>query len=243
MKLSNTEEEILESLWVDQIEKKKNFSSLDDLAKFEVEISALEDLSKIGFILVEDKKIKLLDKGKEYAQSIVRRHRLAERLLFDVLQIKKESIDSPSCQFEHILNEEVEENICTLLGHPKICPHGRHIPQGRCCIQSKWLIESSIKPLTALKQGQRGKIVYLHTLDDKKLQKIMVMGVLPGREITLLHSFPSYVFQIGFTQVAVDSEIADSIYVMLEKESSEMRNRRKRFGWHNVPKRQSGKLS
>ena len=50
---------------------------------------------------------------------------------------------------------------------------------------------------------------------------MMVMGVLPGRQITLLHRFPSYVFQIGFTQVAVDSEIADSIYVILEKESSE----------------------
>jgi DtxR family Mn-dependent transcriptional regulator len=138
-----------------------------------------------------------------------------------VLQLKKESVHSPSCQFEHILNEEVEENICTLLGHPKICPHGKPIPQGKCCIQSKWLVESSIKPLSALTQGQRGKVVYLHTLDDKKLQKMMVMGVLPGRQITLLHRFPSYVFQIGFTQVAVDSEIADSIYVILEKESSE----------------------
>ncbi|MCL4416295.1 MAG: metal-dependent transcriptional regulator [Actinobacteria bacterium] len=221
MKLSNTEEEILESLWIDQIEKKKAFSNLNDLANTEIETSALGNLSKIGYTSNEDNKIKLLDSGKEYAQSIVRRHRLAERLLVDVLQLKKESVHSPSCQFEHILNEEVEENICILLGHPKICPHGKPIPQGKCCIQSKWLVESSIKPLSALKQGQRGKVVYLYTLDDKKLQKMMVMGVLPGREITLLHRFPSYVFQIGFTQIAVDSEIADSIYVILEKESSE----------------------
>lgn len=221
MKLSNIEEEILESLWVDQVEKKKAFSNLNELANIEIETSSLDNLSKIGYISTENNKIKLLDNGKEYGQSIVRRHRLAERLLVDVLQLKKESVHSPSCQFEHILNEEVEENICTLLGHPKICPHGKPIPQGKCCIQSKWLVESSIKPLSALTQGQRGKVVYLHTLDDKKLQKMMVMGVLPGRQITLLHRFPSYVFQIGFTQVAVDSEIADSIYVILEKESSE----------------------
>lgn len=221
MKLSNIEEEILESLWIDQVEKKKAFSSLNELANVEIETSALDNLSKIGYTSIEDNKIKLLDKGKEYAQNIVRRHRLAERLLVDVLQLKKESVHSPSCQFEHILNEEVEENICILLGHPKICPHGKPIPQGKCCIQSKWLVESSIKPLSALTQGQRGKVVYLHTLDDKKLQKMMVMGVLPGRQITLLHRFPSYVFQIGFSQVAVDSEIADSIYVILEKESSE----------------------
>ena len=218
MKLSNIEEEILESLWIGQVEKMKASSNLNDLTNIEIETSALDNLSKIGYILIEDNKIKLLDKGKEYAQNIVRRHRLAERLLVDVLQLKKESVHSPSCQFEHILNEEVEENICILLGHPKICPHGKPIPQGKCCIQSKWLVESSIKPLSALKQNQRGKVVYLHTLDDKKLQKMMVMGVLPGRQITLLHRFPSYVFQIGFTQVAVDSEIADSIYVILEKE-------------------------
>jgi len=221
MKLSNIEEEILESLWIDQVEKKKAFSNLNELTNIEIETSASDNLSKIGYTSIEDNKIKLLDKGREYGKNIVRRHRLAERLLVDVLQLKKESVHSPSCQFEHILNEEVEENICILLGHPKICPHGKPIPQGKCCIQSKWLVESSIKPLSALTQGQRGKVVYLHTLDDKKLQKMMVMGVLPGREITLLHRFPSYVFQIGFTQVAVDSEIADSIYVILEKESSE----------------------
>jgi DtxR family Mn-dependent transcriptional regulator len=233
MKLSNIEEEILESLWLDQVEKKKAFSNLNELANIEIETSALDNLSKIGYTSSEDNKIKLLDKGKEYAQNIVRRHRLAERLLVDVLQLKKESVHSPSCQFEHILNEEVEENICILLGHPKICPHGKHIPQGRCCIQSKWLVESSIKPLSALTQGQRGKVVYLHTLDDKKLQKMMVMGVLPGRQITLLHRFPSYVFQIGFTQVAVDSEIADSIYVILEKESSEKGKKKNKRGGGN----------
>ncbi|MCL4378031.1 MAG: metal-dependent transcriptional regulator [Actinobacteria bacterium] len=235
MKIPNIEEEILESLWIDQVEKKKAFSNLDELANIEIETSALDDLSKIGYISTEDNKIKLLDKGKEYGQSIVRRHRLAERLLVDVLQLKKESVHSPSCQFEHILNEEVEENICILLGHPKICPHGKPIPQGKCCIQSKWLVESSIKPLSALAQGQRGKVVYLHTLDDKKLQKMMVMGVLPGREITLLHRFPSYVFQVGFTQVAVDSEIADSIYVILKKESSgKGKKKNKRGGVNDI---------
>jgi len=231
MKLSDIEEETLESLWIDQVEKKKAFSNFEELSNVEVETSALENLFKMGFISIENNKIKLLDKGKEYAQNIVRRHRLAERLLVDVLQLKKESVHSQSCQFEHILNEDLEENICILLGHPKICPHGKPIPQGKCCIQSKWLVESSIKPLSALKQGQKGKVVYIYTKDDKKLQKLMAMGVLPGREITLLHRFPSYVFQIGFTQVAVDNEIADSIYMILEKESSEIRRERKRLGW------------
>ena len=231
MKLPDIEEEILETAWLETIEKREPFLNSNKLAKTDKEVQAIEELSRSGFISIEGGKIRLNEKGKQYARSIVRRHRLSERLLVDVLQLKKESVHGQSCQFEHILNEEVEENICILLGHPKICPHGKPIPPGECCIQSKWLVESSIKPLTALKQGQTGRIAYLQTTDNKKLQKLIVMGVLAGREITLLHNFPSYVFQVGFTQVAVYSEIAGSIYVMLKKESSGAVRKRKRIGW------------
>jgi len=232
MKLPDIEEEILESLWIQTIEKGMQHLSLDKLARTETESQAVNGLVKKGFISIDDSKVSLNESGKQYARNIVRRHRLSERLLVDVLQLKKESVHGQSCHFEHILNEEVEENICILLGHPKICPHGKPIPPGECCIQSKWLVESSIKPLTALKEGQTGRIAYLQTFDDKKLQKLIVMGVLAGREITLLHRFPSYVFQVGFTQVAVDSEIAGSIYVMLKKESGGQEQRkRRRAGW------------
>lgn len=68
-----------------------------------------------------------------------------------------------------------------------------------------------------MKAGQKGRVGYIHTGNDKKLQKLMAMGVLPGMKISLLHKTPSYVFQIGHTQVAVDKEMASDIYVRLEK--------------------------
>ena len=214
MKLSDTAEEILETLWISQEEKGNAETSLK---KITLEDNALSELTKIGYISVENDKVRLLDKGKEYAQGTVRRHRLAERLMVDILQLKADLVNKTACRFEHMLQPGVEENVCVLLGHPKLCPHGKLIPQGKCCLESKWVVEASVKSLTALEPGQMGKVAYLHTGDDKKLQKLMVMGVLPGMGICLLHKLPSYVFQVGHTQVAVDKEMASDIYVRLEK--------------------------
>ena len=68
-------------------------------------------------------------------------------------------------------------------------------------------------PLTGLNANQTGTIVDLDTSDPKKLQKLMVMGALPGATIELIQKFPSYVFRIDNTQVAVDAEIAGNILV------------------------------
>lgn len=216
MKLSEAAEEILETLWISREEKGDKAIDIKRMDCENKELATAE-LSKIGYISVENNKVTLLDKGKIYAQGTVRRHRLAERLMVDVLQLNEDLMNKTACKFEHVLQPEVEESVCTLLGHPKVCPHGKPIPQGRCCAESKWTVESSVKPLIALNAGQKGKVAYMHTHNDKKLQKLMVMGVLPGIRISLLHKTPSYVFQVGHTQVAVDKEMASDIYVRVEK--------------------------
>ncbi len=217
MELSNIEEDILKTLWVSQKEKGNTDTSIKWLISEKNKEASFSELSKIGYVSVKDDKIRLLGKGEACAKNIVRRHRLAERLMVDILQLKENLIHKTACQFEHMIQQEVEESICVLLGHPRACPHGKPIPQGKCCLESKWVVESSVKPLSALNTKQKGKIAYLHTGDDKKLQKLMVMGALPGIKISLLHKVPSYVFQIGHTQVAVDKEMASGIYVRLEK--------------------------
>ena len=67
--------------------------------------------------------------------------------------------------------------------------------------------------MTNLKVNQRGKITNINTHDHNKLKKIMAMGVLPGMTVILIQKFPSYVFQIGQSQFAVDKELADGIFV------------------------------
>lgn len=213
MKISERAEEILETLWVRAEEDKQNSVDLG-IARGE---PAVEELGKLGFIKLIENKVTLTEKGKHEGQKVVRRHRLAERLFSDVLDIKKELIHPLSCQFEHLLSAGIEDNICTLLGHPKSCPHGKQIPQGECCKKSKESIGKVVSPLNKLQANQKGKVVYIHTTDNKKLQKLMAMGVLPGMGISLIQKFPSYVFQIGQSQFAIDKELAENIYVKITK--------------------------
>jgi len=72
--------------------------------------------------------------GQQRAADVIRRHRLAERLFTQTLQVQNEDeIEQQACKFEHILSPEVTDKICSFLGHPDSCPHGSSIPAGECC--------------------------------------------------------------------------------------------------------------
>jgi hypothetical protein len=78
--------------------------------------------------------VELTERGRERASSIIRRHRLAERLFTDSLAMDSETeIEEQACKFEHILSSEATDKICAFLGHPRTCPHGAPIPPGPCC--------------------------------------------------------------------------------------------------------------
>jgi len=67
--------------------------------------------------------------------------------------------------------------------------------------------------MTKLNVNQKGRVAYIYTQDHTKLKKIMAMGVLPGMTVTLIQKFPSYVFQVGQSQFAIDKELAENIFV------------------------------
>ncbi|MEK7849532.1 MAG: metal-dependent transcriptional regulator [Candidatus Omnitrophota bacterium] len=213
MKISEHAEEILETLWGHAGEEKQGAADVG-LANGN---PGVEELINLGYIKFIHEKISLTEKGKIEGQKIVRRHRLAERLFTDVLDVKKKLVHPVSCQFEHLLHEGIEDNICILLGHPKTCPHGRPIPEGECCRKSKESISKIISSLDNLRVNQKGKVAYLHTHNYKRLQKIMAMGILPGMTVSLIQKFPSYVLQIGNSQFAIDHDLASAIHVLLTK--------------------------
>ena len=70
-------------------------------------------------------------------------------------------------------------------------------------------------PLTAWEVNKKAKISYLRTQDHNILKRLIAMGALPNTEIILIQKFPSYVFQIGKSQFAVDKAIASCIYVRM----------------------------
>jgi putative ABC transport system ATP-binding protein len=77
--------------------------------------------------------VHLTDAGSRRARDVVRRHRLAERLFTDTFAIEDAEAHVQACRFEHIITAELDQRICSFLGHPKTCPHGNPIPPGQCC--------------------------------------------------------------------------------------------------------------
>ena len=75
-------------------------------------------------------------------------------------------------------------------------------------------------PFHSWLRGKKGRVAYIYAPESNQLQKLMAMGVLPGAPISLIQSFPSYVFQIRRTQFAVDKEVAEAIYVRLVKQGA-----------------------
>jgi len=234
MKLSERAEEVLETLWIAIEENKEEGVIVEVLGK-----RAVDELLKANLVAVSADIVNLTDAGKPEARSVVRRHRLAERLLYDVLGSEESVMHEAACKFEHLLDRGLDDNICTLLGHPKVCPHGKPIPPGRCCQEEQQEIERLVSPLSQLLPGQQGKVAYVYAPEAARMQKLIAMGIMPGALIRLVQKFPSYVFEAGHTQFAVDEQIADSIYVRLvEEEASIMagigerrRRRWRRRGW------------
>jgi DtxR family Mn-dependent transcriptional regulator len=212
MKLTDRAEEILEALWIAVEEKGQGYAELEKI-RVAPDDAAYAELTSLAFIEVKEGRVYLRQEGKEEGRKTIRRHRLAERLMMDVLNIRGETAEDKACQFEHLLNEEVDVKVCTMLNHPATCPHGKPIPPGACCDEAKKKGDLGVVPLTEMKSGEEGEIAYIQTEDDKKMQKLMAMGVLPGNKIILTQSFPSYIFRVGFSEFAIDTAMAREIFV------------------------------
>ncbi len=90
-------------------------------------------MTELRLVDLHDGEAQLTPVGTQRARDVVRRHRLAERLFKDTFSIDESEVHTQACKFEHIISPELDQRICTFLGHPKTCPHGNPIPPGDCC--------------------------------------------------------------------------------------------------------------
>ncbi len=213
MNLSEEAEEFLENLWIRHEEKGESTFSLSSMGVGE-EDAAVKELARFNLISISEKQISLTARGQTEAENVVRRHRLAERLLVDLLDTELGLVEEAACKLEHAIRRGIDENVCILLGHPRVCPHGKSIPKGRCCRIGSMKADKIVVPLFQMEPNQEGRIAYIHAKGRDRLQKLMAMGVTPGMPIRVIQRFPSHVFEIGQTQIAVDEEIANEIFVV-----------------------------
>ncbi|MBF0553950.1 MAG: transcriptional regulator, partial [Nitrospirae bacterium] len=137
--MKNTVEmdEYLEALWYMREDGKNSMAELKaeigDSFNIEIVNECLD--GSLAAVSDNDKTVALTIKGEERARRIIRAHRLAERLLFDVMGMTK-NIEEGACEFEHMVTPALVDSICTMLGHPKESPQGLPIPPGVCCDNS-----------------------------------------------------------------------------------------------------------
>jgi len=207
------QDEILELLWTLR-EKRK--ASRAEVLRSSVEPGPerlLEELVECGMVDASGEEILLTKSGEDRARGIIRRHRLAEVLLQNLFDLDNVQLENSACQIEHILSEPVVESVCTFLGHPPVCPHGRPIPRGECCDRIRTEIRPLVMRLTEASLGATVRIMFITPRSKKRLEKLSTLGIVPGCRIRLLQRNPSFVLEIDQTTVAVDRDITDEIYV------------------------------
>lgn len=213
MKYDEERDELLELIWKLREEGIQDKEPISKRSWNKDVNKALRCALETDLISTNGGKIKLTTVGEAMAKIIVRRHRLAEKLLKEILQVGSNEMDSTACELEHILGPDVTESICAFLGHPRFCPHGKPIPLGECCGIFKEETGEFVVPLARVKPGDRVKIVFLVPRHHKRLHQLTNLGVIPGAEIVLHQKQPAYVLSLGETEIAIDDEIARHVYV------------------------------
>jgi DtxR family Mn-dependent transcriptional regulator len=133
--------------------------------------------------LLDDRTLKLTVSGRALATSIVRRHRLAERLLVDVIGLEWEKVHREADRWEHAISADVEAKLVELLGDPMTCPHGNPIPGSRRTaevVATVVLSQAEAGPVTVTRVSERLEV------DDEAITLIAHGGLIPGSAIEVL---------------------------------------------------------
>jgi len=150
-------------------------------------------MERDGLVAVEgDRHLELSPKGRQLAMRVMRKHRLAERLLIDVIGLDIEFVHEEACRWEHVMSEQVERRLVELLDHPTESPYGNPIPGlaelGENDIEEDFL--EGVQPLTKAVRGLTGPIrVIVRRIseplqtDTAALSVLHRVGVLPGNDI------------------------------------------------------------
>ena len=171
-------------------------------------------LSDHGYVeLHRDRSLHLTDKGRRLATTVVRRHRLAERLLVDVIGLEWEKVHREADRWEHAISADVEQKLVELLGDPATCPHGNPIPG------SKHRANGS--PTVALARSAPGRVVVRRVnerleIDDDGIKLLAAAGMMPGCKATVVENVDgSVTLDTETGQHILPRRVAENLYVSL----------------------------
>ncbi|CAM3044287.1 metal-dependent transcriptional regulator [Saccharomonospora xinjiangensis] len=151
-------------------------------------------MERDGLVVVaDDRHLKLTDHGRELAVAVMRKHRLAERLLVDVIGLEWEHVHNEACRWEHVMSEAVERKLIKLLNNPTTSPYGNPIPgldKLDAASEPAPPAEADLVRLDEVAKAGGGKVeirrIAEHVqLDERLMGQLRSVGIVPGRTVTI----------------------------------------------------------
>lgn len=185
----------------------------------------LSRLQKLGLVKRERYRgTRLTGEGRKIAMSVLRRHRLLERLLTDVLHVGWSKSHYGACELEHSIDDEVTDAIENVLAHPKTCPHGNAIPS-----KSGRIVDQASMRLTEISPREGGTVVRVADEEEEgALAYLESIGLTPGADFTVEGHVPfdgAVNLTLGHSKVTVSKRAAS--FVVVKKRSQVKANARR----------------
>jgi DtxR family Mn-dependent transcriptional regulator len=183
----------------------------------------LKRLVRDGLVEMDQRRqVTLTPKGVELAEAVLRRHRLTERFLVDMLGMQWHQVHEEACRLEHYISGAVEERVVTSLHSPTTCPHGNpipgYVPNARTYLQDKGATrllnaqpgqEVSLLLVSEVVEDEEAMIAYLH---DR--------GIMPGTRLKLLSTSegageePMATLDVNGSEVTVPARVAYALWIV-----------------------------
>jgi DtxR family Mn-dependent transcriptional regulator len=203
------------------LEWKNGSARTGDIAKI-LEITpgsvtnTLEVLEGKGLVVREPYKgVNLTEGGRKLALSVFRRHRLAERMLVDMLGVGWAESHEEACKLEHSISDQVAGSIQKKLGDPKTCPHGNPIPD-----EKGTMVPMKADALSALENGENATVTMIPDESTEVLRYLATLGMTPGAKITVEEKAPfkgPMLVKVAGNSYPISLDVASGIFVTREK--------------------------
>jgi DtxR family Mn-dependent transcriptional regulator len=180
-------------------------------------------MERDGLLTVEgDRHLELSPKGRQLATRVMRKHRLAERLLTDVIGLEIEFVHEEACRWEHVMSEQVERRIFELLKHPTESPYGNPIP-GLAELGERTSDQEFLDGVQTLTRAVRGATEPLRVVvrriseplqtDTQVMSVLRRVGVLPGNDVLASLGHEGVVVARQGETAEIDADAAVHIFV------------------------------
>jgi DtxR family Mn-dependent transcriptional regulator len=164
-----------------------------------------------GYVQARGRSLFLTERGRGVAESVVRKHRLAERLLTDIIGLPWEKAHVEAGRWEHVISDEVEVRLIELLGHPTTCPHGNPIPgSGAGAHDTTVLSDSRLGDHVRL-----ARVTEQMEIDLASLSYLSEHGFVPGTEAVVSSRAPdgTLILDLGARTIALGPSLAQQLFV------------------------------